>query len=231
MRICCVHWGRENIYYPSPQQREIAAFLEDKGFDLILGNHSHLPQKTEKLKRAIVTYSHGNFIFDSFIYDPPGVFAFGEDGLRKEKLDVNNITYDLPCPLKKRTIKKWRRKHRESLILEMNISYKGKKPVLKYKERFVLYDDSAQKVRFLDERRHKYLKKIIYKPVNYDEELQKWKKENLKRQIRQILFLYSFPISFIRIINAYLNQFQLFLRFKKVIKKGFFFDNNKGDQL
>ncbi|MDY6794605.1 MAG: CapA family protein [Actinomycetota bacterium] len=61
--IVSLHWGTENVFYPSPQQIETAHALIDAGADVILGHHPHVVQGLEPYKRGLIAYSLGNFQF------------------------------------------------------------------------------------------------------------------------------------------------------------------------
>jgi poly-gamma-glutamate synthesis protein (capsule biosynthesis protein) len=43
---------------------EIAHYVIDSGADLIIGNHPHWVQGVELYKGKLITFAHGNFIFD-----------------------------------------------------------------------------------------------------------------------------------------------------------------------
>ena len=70
--LICVsmHWGAEYRLKPTAEQEELAEFLIKNGADVILGNHSHVPEPME-MKRVtlddgteregFVIYSMGNF--------------------------------------------------------------------------------------------------------------------------------------------------------------------------
>ena len=71
--LICVsmHWGIEYQTSANKEQKALADFLFDNGVDLILGNHSHVPQQMEKRKIKLddgtekdgfVIYSLGNFM-------------------------------------------------------------------------------------------------------------------------------------------------------------------------
>lgn len=64
--ILSLHWGHENIAYPSPEQKKIAHELIDMGIDIIIGHHSHYLQGIEEYKDGIVFYSLGNFNFHHY---------------------------------------------------------------------------------------------------------------------------------------------------------------------
>jgi poly-gamma-glutamate synthesis protein (capsule biosynthesis protein) len=58
------HWGVEYRYHPTAHQRQLARIAIDAGADLIIGNHPHWFQALEMYNGKLITYSHGNFIFD-----------------------------------------------------------------------------------------------------------------------------------------------------------------------
>jgi poly-gamma-glutamate synthesis protein (capsule biosynthesis protein) len=63
--VVSLHWGTENVFYPSPNQIDIAHRLIDSGAALILGHHPHVLQGIEKYNGGLIVYSLGNFQFDS----------------------------------------------------------------------------------------------------------------------------------------------------------------------
>lgn len=62
--IVSIHWGRENINFPSLQQRLLAQKLIANGVNIILGHHPHEAQGVEKFSNGLVFYSLGNCVFD-----------------------------------------------------------------------------------------------------------------------------------------------------------------------
>ena len=62
--IVSLHWGTENVFYPSPKQISLARRLIDNGASVILGHHSHVVQGIERYKHGLIAYSLGNFQFD-----------------------------------------------------------------------------------------------------------------------------------------------------------------------
>lgn len=61
--VVSIHWGIENIFYPSPNQIEMAHDFVDSGADVILGHHPHVIQGIEEYKNGLIAYSLGNFQF------------------------------------------------------------------------------------------------------------------------------------------------------------------------
>lgn len=84
------HWGVEYTSQPTTRQKELAHLAIDSGADLILGNHPHWIQPVEIYKGKVITYAHGNFIFDQ-MWSPEteqgvvGKYTFYENQL----VDVN----------------------------------------------------------------------------------------------------------------------------------------------
>jgi poly-gamma-glutamate synthesis protein (capsule biosynthesis protein) len=65
------HWGKEYELMPQPaagiapdNPREIGHLAIDDGADLVIGNHPHTVQPVEIYNGKLITYAHGNFIFD-----------------------------------------------------------------------------------------------------------------------------------------------------------------------
>lgn len=62
--VVTFHWGTEYVSQPTNRQRELAHLAIDSGADLIIGNHPHWIQPVEIYKNKMITYAHGNFVFD-----------------------------------------------------------------------------------------------------------------------------------------------------------------------
>ena len=69
--VVSVHWGDEYVLVPRSSgnvalddPREIGHLIIDSGADLVIGNHPHTVQGVELYKNKLITYAHGNFIFD-----------------------------------------------------------------------------------------------------------------------------------------------------------------------
>ncbi len=69
--VVALHWGREYVDVParSPgiandDPTAIGHFVIDAGADLVIGNHPHWVQAVEVYHDKLITYAHGNFIFD-----------------------------------------------------------------------------------------------------------------------------------------------------------------------
>lgn len=65
--IVSVHWGEENQFEPTAEQRELAQIMCDEGVDVIIGTHPHVIQPVEWLSSAdgnktLCVYSLGDLV-------------------------------------------------------------------------------------------------------------------------------------------------------------------------
>ena len=65
--LVSMHWGEENEFSPTAEQKRLAKLIADAGADVIIGHHSHTIQPIEWMDgqnghRTLVTYSLGNFL-------------------------------------------------------------------------------------------------------------------------------------------------------------------------
>lgn len=60
--IALPHWGDEYVLHHSQAQEEMAAWLTDRGTDLIIGTHPHVVQDTSRIGGTPVVYSLGNAV-------------------------------------------------------------------------------------------------------------------------------------------------------------------------
>ena len=67
--VVFVHWGLEKKTYPEEYQRNLAKQYIDAGADLVVGNHSHVPQGIEYYKGVPIVYCLGNYIFNPNMTD------------------------------------------------------------------------------------------------------------------------------------------------------------------
>lgn len=58
------HWGTEYVTAPEEHQRYLGKLAIDSGADLVIGNHPHWIKPVEIYNDKLITYGHGNFIFD-----------------------------------------------------------------------------------------------------------------------------------------------------------------------
>ena len=66
--VLSIHFGDEFSLIPSNYQSKISKYAIDNGADVILGHHTHTPQKIEYYKNKLIVYSLGNFLFDPSVY-------------------------------------------------------------------------------------------------------------------------------------------------------------------
>ena len=69
-----MHWGVEDSFKVTNEQKELAHKLIDDGADMILGHHPHQCQGIELYKGKPILYSMGNFLFDQ--NDPENMESF-----------------------------------------------------------------------------------------------------------------------------------------------------------
>lgn len=72
--IVAMHWGTEFTFALNQAQQDAAAYLNDLGVDLIIGNHPHCLQTMDRLvnqegKETIVFYSLGNLVSAAAMVD------------------------------------------------------------------------------------------------------------------------------------------------------------------
>lgn len=58
------HWGLEYQENPDHNQIRLGREAIDAGADLVIGNHPHWVQGVEFYKSKLITYAHGNYVFD-----------------------------------------------------------------------------------------------------------------------------------------------------------------------
>jgi poly-gamma-glutamate capsule biosynthesis protein CapA/YwtB (metallophosphatase superfamily) len=63
--VVSLHWGFEYVYYPSPEQIQLAHDLIAGGAALVLGHHPHVVQGIEEFRGGLIVYSLGGFQFES----------------------------------------------------------------------------------------------------------------------------------------------------------------------
>lgn len=59
-----IHWGREYTAQPGPREQALAALLEDRGVEVIIGCHSHRASSLSATRKSCRVFSLGNFLFD-----------------------------------------------------------------------------------------------------------------------------------------------------------------------
>jgi poly-gamma-glutamate synthesis protein (capsule biosynthesis protein) len=110
--VVAVHWGEEYVVFPEPAPStpwddplEIGHEIIDAGADLIIGNHAHWVQPVEIYQGKLITYGHGNFIFDQMFSSETrisviGRYTFYDDALIGVEFIPTLIeNYAQPVPL------------------------------------------------------------------------------------------------------------------------------------
>jgi poly-gamma-glutamate synthesis protein (capsule biosynthesis protein) len=66
VQIVSMHWGDEYVTEPTDEERELAAFLNEHGVEVIIGSHPHVVQTAEIYhgdeQDTLIYYSLGNFL-------------------------------------------------------------------------------------------------------------------------------------------------------------------------
>jgi poly-gamma-glutamate synthesis protein (capsule biosynthesis protein) len=83
--VATFHWGIEYDHHQSAQQVALAQTALDAGATAVIGAHPHVPQPIRRLRRRIVAYSMGNFVFTPG--RPPGA----ESGILELKLGAGRV--------------------------------------------------------------------------------------------------------------------------------------------
>lgn len=114
LKIMSIHWGDEYVLKAVPKQRELARWLAEKGFDLIIGGHPHVVEDAEYIKVARVRdnkkvevevpvlYSLGNLISNQRREHTHGGIMVRVD-INRDNAAIENVTF-LPCYVHKGTI-------------------------------------------------------------------------------------------------------------------------------
>jgi poly-gamma-glutamate synthesis protein (capsule biosynthesis protein) len=67
--VVSMHNGDENDISPDSEEIESAHYMIDNGVDMIVGHHPHIIQPLEIYHGGLISYSLGNFVFDSDSYE------------------------------------------------------------------------------------------------------------------------------------------------------------------
>ena len=59
-----IHWGQEYANQAGPREQALAALLEDRGVEVIIGCHSHRAGQLTGTRKSCRVFSLGNFLFD-----------------------------------------------------------------------------------------------------------------------------------------------------------------------
>ena len=96
------HWGSEYITEPEERQKFLGRLTIDSGADLVIGNHPHWIKPIEFYKGKLITYAHGNFVFDQEWSQKTkegivGVYTFdGKNLIDVKYLPVEIVNYGQP---------------------------------------------------------------------------------------------------------------------------------------
>lgn len=96
------HWGTEYVTAPEERQKFLGRLTIDSGADLVIGNHPHWIKPIEFYKGKLITYGHGNFVFDQEWSQKTkegvvGKYTFdGKELVDVEYLPVEIINYGQP---------------------------------------------------------------------------------------------------------------------------------------
>ena len=66
--IYAPHWGTENAYDATKQQKELGHAVIEAGADIVFGCHPHVLQPIEEYQDGVIYYSLGNFCFGGNLY-------------------------------------------------------------------------------------------------------------------------------------------------------------------
>lgn len=114
------HWGIEYTYFPTANDRKKAIQMVKAGADGIIGSHTHQIQPWMKIKKSIVFFSLGNFLFPDFYMLPDRPICYPEDANIKDY----PISYTYPKNAKSIIRRVWKKKNRKGILAEILISNK-----------------------------------------------------------------------------------------------------------
>ena len=84
--LVAISAGVEYVADPTDRQREAARVAAQAGASLVIGNHPHWVQATERIGEAFVVYALGNFVFDQDWSVPTEQGMLLEVGFTKERM-------------------------------------------------------------------------------------------------------------------------------------------------
>ena len=64
--VVSLHWGKENLHYPPPENIHLGHRIVDWGGNIVLGHHPHVVQGIESYNGGIICYSLGNFLYPDY---------------------------------------------------------------------------------------------------------------------------------------------------------------------
>jgi hypothetical protein len=65
--IVCLHWGQEEVSWPTSGQITLARAIVDGGAEAVIGHHQHVVLPWERYKQKVIAYGVGNFAFDNVL--------------------------------------------------------------------------------------------------------------------------------------------------------------------
>ena len=98
--IVSVHWGIEDVFKPTDEQKRVAKLFADAGVDAVIGHHPHVIQPVEWLtgkdgNRTLCVYSLGNFMAEQ-AYDynmVGGMISFDVVQIGSSKPTLENVLF------------------------------------------------------------------------------------------------------------------------------------------
>ncbi len=88
--VVVFHWGEERATQPSARQQGLATAAVRGGAQVVIGAHPHVLQPIRRVRRTVVAYSLGNFVFAAF---SPGTSSTGILGLELSAAGVEKASF------------------------------------------------------------------------------------------------------------------------------------------
>lgn len=104
--VCNMHWGTEYKPLPNNYQKKWEAYCYELGVDMVIGNHPHVIQPTEKKiigdKEKLTVWSLGNFVSNMSVrYTRGGIMIGAHIRKEKNKVQIGAVNHHLVYVLKK----------------------------------------------------------------------------------------------------------------------------------
>lgn len=113
------HWGVEYTYFPTAYDRKKAIQMIKAGADGIIGSHTHQIQPWLKIKKSIIYFSLGNFLFPDFYMIPERPIYYPKN---HEEVNKYPISYTYPKNPKGIIKRVWKKRNRNGIIAEILIN-------------------------------------------------------------------------------------------------------------
>jgi hypothetical protein len=84
-KVLCIHWGIQDIQFPSPFEKSISKNIINSGFNLILGHHPHVVQSYGQYKNSGIMFSLGNFYFHPIYHAGELFYGFAKKYYRNRR--------------------------------------------------------------------------------------------------------------------------------------------------